>query len=133
MKRAYVMTLLVMGISVSGFCADTSRSAGRSASAKAAIETDPVIETKMDRRVKAMTTDLGLSKSQQESVRKVLEDARDKNRAIRKEEADKHRVINDDANAKVAALLKADQKKKFQEILDTKAEGRRMSKDAAGE
>ncbi len=130
MKRAWIISLMVLGISTSAICADSAKSAAKTAAAQVKDDTQDERGSKVDRRIESMTTDLGLSKSQQESIRKVLEDSHEKNKALRREMSDKHQAIKDDADAKIGALLKPDQKKKFAAAQDAKSEGRRMSKDA---
>ena len=77
-----------------------------------------------------MSLSLNLSKSQKESVRKTLEESREKKKALRKEMNEKRRELKEETDAKVAGLLKPDQKKKFLDLQAAKSEGRRAPQDA---
>jgi len=130
MKRAWMVSLLALGISTSAICADATKPADKAAAAQVKDDSQDDHESKVERHVTSMTTDLKLSKPQADSVRKVLEDSREKNKALRKEMNEKRRALKEETDAKVAAILKPDQKKKFLELQDGKSEGRKMSKDA---
>ena len=128
MKRAWMVSLLALGISTSAICAEPVKPAGKAAAQVKDDAEEP--ESKLDRHIEDLTLALNLSKSQKESVRKTLEEGREKRKALRKEMNEKRREIKEETEAKLGALLKPDQKKKFLELQGAKSEGRRAPQDA---
>jgi Spy/CpxP family protein refolding chaperone len=125
MKRAWLIALVATVMSVSSIYGETKAATAKPAANQAAGDDD---DRGIDRRLEAMTTELKLSKSQQEEVRKALEASREKLKEMRKQMNEKRKALRDETDQKIAAVLKADQKTKFEAM---KAErGGHADKDA---
>lgn len=131
MKRAWLIALMVTMMSASSTFAAPKNA--KAEAAKAAGNEDDG-EPRTERRLEAMATELKLSRSQQAQVRKILEESREKQReamkAARKEMNEKRKALREETDAKIAAVLKADQKQKFDEMKSKRSE-KKMPKDAA--
>lgn len=128
MKRAWLATMIVTAVSLNGFCAPTKkRSAASKASDASTVAATTVAvprDAKVEELVSALTVDLKLSKAQQEAARKELTKTKADYTALQKEMADKRKALMQDTNTRLATLLKADQKKKFEAAHGIDLQGR---------
>jgi Spy/CpxP family protein refolding chaperone len=111
MKRAWMIALVAMLVSVSSSFAEMKPT--KPAAGQMAGDDEDHGSRGVDRRMEAMTTELKLSKAQQADLRKILEESRDKQKELRKEMNEKRKAMREETDTKISALLKADQKKKF--------------------
>jgi hypothetical protein len=121
MKRAWLATVIVTGFSLNGFCAPKSTAPVPSKVAETAVAPR---DAKVEELVSSLDADLKLSKAQQEQVRAALTKTKADYTALQKEMAAKRQTLMNDTNARLAAILKADQKKKFEAAHGIDAQGR---------
>lgn len=126
MKRVLMLGLAAMGSVSLGICAESTKTP---AAAPAAVD---VRESGPERRLKTLATKLELSKSQQSAVRKIFEEIRTRDTALRAEMEEKRKAILIDADARITELLKPEQKQKYVELKESEMEIRRLLKDAEG-
>jgi Spy/CpxP family protein refolding chaperone len=127
MKRAWLIALVATVMSVSSIYGESKAATAKPAANQAAGD-DEDHDRGIDRRLEAMTTELKLSKSQQEEVRKLLEASRDQQKEMRKQMNQKRKALREETDQKIAATLKADQKTKFEAMRAER--GGRAEKDA---
>jgi Spy/CpxP family protein refolding chaperone len=67
-------------------------------------------------RLDKMTKELNLTADQKTSIKKAMDDKRDKMMALHKEMDEKHKAVWDDENKAIEAVLTPDQKAKYAEM-----------------